>query len=139
MRWRLPLLLLSLPWSAQADTIFLCTAYSGGMFWSSVTCSQKQATIDRMVNVPDGISWDQKVALGEAARAQGQAVAAPPRPVVVQRSPSGQSNRQAECASIREAIANLDSQMRQPQSGQSMDWLKDQRRQLSDQRYRLGC
>jgi len=140
MRWAF-LFACLLPWSAHADTIYLCKAYSGGMFWSSVPCSQKQATVDRMVSVPDGMPFDQQMALGEAARAQGQAVTAAqvPSPQVYQQAQNPQASRQAECDSLRASIANLDAQMRLPQSGQMQDWLKQRRQQLSDQRYRMQC
>jgi hypothetical protein len=140
MRWAL-LFACLLPWIAHADTIYLCKAYSGGMFWSSATCGSQKATIDRIVTVPDGMSWDQKMAMGEAARAQGQAAAGPQAPSsqVYQQAQNSQASRQAECDGLRASIANLDSQMRLPQSGQMMDWLKQRRQQLSDQRYRMQC
>lgn len=139
MRWTV-LFFCFLPWTAHAETIYLCKAYSGGMFWSSTPCSQQQATVDRFVTVPDNMTWDQKVAMGEASRAQGQAATAPPpRQVVNQQPQNPQASRQAECDNLRASISNLDSQMRQPQSGQMMDWLKGQRQRLSDQRYRMQC
>lgn len=138
MRWAL-LFVCCLPWAAHADTIYLCKAYSGGMFWSSATCGPQKATIDRMVTVPDGMSWDQKMAMGEAARAQGQAATQAPSPQVYQQAQNPQASRQAECDGLRASIANLDSQMRLPQSGQMQDWLKQRRQQLSDQRYRMQC
>ncbi|MDE2627268.1 MAG: hypothetical protein KGL99_08980, partial [Burkholderiales bacterium] len=138
MRW-FWLLACVAPWSAQADTIYLCKAYSGGMFWSSASCSQQKATLDRAVSVPDNMPWDQKVAMGEAAWAQVRAVAAPPPQAVVIQQQNPQASRQAECESLRDSIANLDSQARQPQSGQMQDWLKQRRRELSDQRYRMQC
>lgn len=143
MRW--PILVACLmPWAAHADTIYLCKAYSGGMFWSSAPCSQRQATVDRIVTVPDNMTWEQKMAMGEASRAQGQASTtpqAPPAQLVnqqqVQQNP--QASRQAECEGLKASIANLDSQMRMPQSGQMQDWLKQRRQQLSDQRFRMQC
>ena len=83
MRWAL-LWVWALPWCAQADTIYLCKAYSGGMFWSSAPCSQRRSTMDRAVSVPDNMPWDQKVQPAEASRAQARAAAAPPPQVVVQ-------------------------------------------------------
>ncbi len=139
MHWAV-LLLVCLSWSAQAETIYLCKAYSGGMFWSSAPCSQQKATVDRFVSVPDNMTWDQKVAMGEASRAQGQAATqAPSPPVVYQQAKNTLASRQAECESLRASIANLDSQMRLPQSGQMQDWLKQRRQQLSDQRFRMQC
>ena len=62
-----------------------------------------------------------------------------PSPQTYQQPQNGQASRQAECDSLRAAIANLDSQMRLPQSGQMQDWLKQRRQQLSDQRFRMQC
>ena len=139
MRWVI-LFACFLPWTAQAETIYLCKAYSGGMFWSSAPCSQQKATVDRFVSVPDNMTWDQKVAMGEASRAQGQAATQAPSPrVVYQQTQNPQASRQAECDYLRASIANLDSQMRLPQSGQMQDWLKQRRQQLSDQRFRMQC
>lgn len=133
------LLLLTLAWPAHADTIYLCKAYSGGMFWSSAPCSQRQATMDRAVTVPNGMAWDHQVAMGEAALAQARGiVAAQQQPVIVQQQ-MPQSARHAECASLAQTILNLDSQARQPQSGQMQDWIKGQRQQARDRQYRLQC
>jgi len=138
MRWAV-LFACFFPWAAHADTIYLCKAYSGGMFWSSSACGPQKATVDRMVSVPDNMAWDQKVAMGEAARAQGQAATQAPSPQAYQQAQNPQASRQTECDSLRASIANLDSQMRLPQSGQMQDWLKQRRQQLSDQRFRMQC
>ena len=139
MRWAL-LLAYALPWAAQADTIYLCKAYSGGMFWSSDPCGPQKATLDRTVSVPDGLPWDQKVQLGEAAWAQARGLTAPqaPQPVPQPQQPS-QPTKQAECASLAATVTNLDSQARQPQSSQMQDWIKDQRQRARDRQFRLQC
>lgn len=139
MRWA-ALFFCMLPWTAHAETIYLCKAYSGGMFWSSAPCSQQKATVDRFVTVPDNMTWDQKVTMGEAARFQGQAATAPPQwQPMSQQVQSPQASRLAECEGLKASIANLDSHARMPQSGQMQDWLKQRRQQLSDQRYRMQC
>ena len=137
MRWAF-LLACAMPWCAHADTIYLCKAYSGGMFWSSDPCGPQKATLDRTVSVPDGLPWDQKVQLGEAAWAQARGLTTPPQPV--QPAPrSQQATKQAECANLAAIVANLDSQARQPQSSQMQDWIKDQRQRARDRQFRLQC
>jgi hypothetical protein len=140
MRWAL-LLLCAMPWYAQADTIYLCKAYSGGMFWSSAPCGPQKATLDRTVSVPDGLPWDQKVQLGEVAWAEARSLTAPVQPVQAAAQPQQPSppSKPAECASLAATIANLDSQARQPQSSQMQDWIKQQRQRARDQQYRLRC
>jgi len=138
MRWAL-VLLCAMPWCAHADTIYLCKAYSGGMFWSSDPCGPQKATLDRAVSVPDGLPWDQKVQLGEAAWAQARGLATPPAQSMPQPQQPSQPTKQAECASLAATVANLDSQARQPQSSQMQDWIKDQRQRARDRQFRLQC
>ena len=138
MRWALVLACV-MPCCAHADTIYLCKAYSGGMFWSSDPCGPQKATLDRTVSVPDGLPWDQKVQLGEAAWAQARGLAAPPAQPMPQPQQPSQPTKQAECASLAATVANLDSQARQPQSSQMQDWIKDQRQRARDRQFRLQC
>jgi hypothetical protein len=139
MRWFWLLVLLGAHGAASADTIYLCKAYSGGMFWSSKPCGQQQATVDRFVTVPSNMSWEDKVEMGKASVAQAQAVTAPTPPVYVQQGPNPQVARQQQCSGLRDEINNIDAQSRLPQSGQYQDWLKQRRQALSDQRFRMQC
>jgi hypothetical protein len=124
--------------ATQTNRIYLCKAYSGGMFWSSASCSQQSATLDREVSVPLNIPWEHKVALGEAARAQARALITPPAQPAMVQQPTGPS-KQAECAALEATINNLDSQARQPHSGGMQDWIRQQRQQARDRQFRLRC
>lgn len=57
-----------LPLSTEADTIYHCKAYNGGTFWTNVVCSSRNALIDRIANVPPGLTWDQQVQMAETQR-----------------------------------------------------------------------
>lgn len=61
-------ILLMVPLTGSADTIYHCTNYSGGTFWASATCSKHNALIDRIATVPSGMSWDQQVQIAEGQR-----------------------------------------------------------------------
>ena len=130
------LALLSASW-ANAATIYMCRAYSGGSFWSSAHCRTHNALIERTASVPDGLPFDQQVQLGEAARAEGRRLLEPlpARPV---ETSSGQS-KQNECASIDARILALDQLTRQPQSGATQDRITEDRRLLRDRQFRLMC
>lgn len=129
---------LSLPLGASAATLYLCKGYSGGMFWSSVTCSQKSATIDRMVTVPDDMPWDQQVQYGEQVKANAAAIAAPPpRPVVIQQQT--QQDPKAECKALDTRVTWLDSMARQPQSGYTQDWITAEKKAARDRQFRMKC
>ncbi|MBK5207169.1 MAG: hypothetical protein JJD98_17760 [Polaromonas sp.] len=53
---------------AQAGSIYLCQAYSGGTFWAKPHCNQHSALIESIVSVPDNLPFDQQVALAEQQR-----------------------------------------------------------------------
>ncbi len=131
-------------WPATGATVYLCKAYSGGMFWSSENCGAQQAVIDRMVTVPDGLSWEQQVQLGEQARRQGAALAAAPAPAPEPPPPQPRSqapryDARAECRSLADRVNHLDSMARQPQSGRTQDWISEEKRRVRDRQARLRC
>lgn len=127
--------LLSLPFLAAADTLYLCEAYAGGQFWSSAHCSKNQALIKRMFEVPGGLPFDQQVALGQQ-RLNG--TSGTQAPAVVQRSVQTGGTR-AECAGLKDRIVYLDALARQPQTGQTQDRIKEEKKQVRDQQFRLRC
>jgi hypothetical protein len=138
--------------AAQADSLYLCKAYSGGSFWSREPCGQQQALIERIVSVPAGLSLQQQVRLGEQARAEGERLAQSPgaaAPGQAQRG-SGKSSthtqgakaapdHSTECAALQSRVDKLDAQARQPQSGMKQDKLAEQRRKLREKQARAGC
>lgn len=140
-RWRawvcLSLALLA-PSAAQAATIYLCKAYSGGTFWADVHCNRHQAHIERMFSVPDGMPFDQKVALGQQALAALRRPAEPQAPSIaagIHGSPVPGSER--ECEALLERIKALDSMRHEvrpaiprEQIAQRKHWAQARRSQL---------
>ncbi|MCU0939638.1 MAG: hypothetical protein MUC86_10955 [Burkholderiaceae bacterium] len=51
----------------------------------------------------------------------------------------GVVDRAARCAQVRAQIDNIDASVRAGGSVQQQDWLREQRRKLEDERYRLKC
>lgn len=49
------------------------------------------------------------------------------------------SNVQAECAGLTSELHQLDARARQPQSGQSQDWIRDKQRALRARKFELRC
>jgi len=139
-RWLFPTLLLMVAPAAPAATIYLCKSYSGGTFWSSATCSQQQATIDRMVSVPDGMPFDQQVHLGEQAREAGRRLVEPAstsRTTTLQTSNT--AGKTVECEALAGQIQGLEAMSRQPHSGSQQDWITAEKRKARDQQFRLRC
>lgn len=58
--------------------------------------------------------------------------------VVTQSATSAVSNK-SECVMLDQQIKNLDSLARQPQSGQTQDWITSERKRLRDRQFRIPC
>jgi hypothetical protein len=137
-----------LPAVPQAASLYLCKAYSGGTFWSVESCQTKQALIDRIVSVPDGLSFDEQVRLGEQARAEGDRLrqpdsgsghsAATPKHSAAHRA-DHPTNKQAACAALATRVNKLDAQARQPQSGRAQDRITAQKHKLRERQAELRC
>ena len=124
---------------AQAGTIYLCKAYSGGTFWAKSQCSQHSALIERIANVPDSLPFDQQVALAEQQRnAATQADTANTTTNTIPYSQPG-ADRQAECKALDAKIQHYDAMARQPQAGQTQDWISAQRKTARDRQFQLRC
>lgn len=64
-----------------------------------------------------------------------------PRGVVAQNSPVADvaATKKAECQFLDARIAELDALSRQPQSAQTHDWIRDERKKARDRQFRLSC
>ena len=80
-------------------TIYLCKAYSGGMFWSSAYCGTQQALIDRTATVPGNLPFDQQVEIAEQQRSAAKRLYEP-APKVVTSSGASCANLISERRSI---------------------------------------
>lgn len=129
-------LLMFLPLGAMADTLYLCKSYGGGTFWADGHCSKHKALIERMVSVPNGLPFDQKVQLGEQQR---KASSGPSTQNQAITQSFQAENSRAECVSLKERVAYLDSMARQPQTGQMQDWIKEQKSHARSRQFQLHC
>ncbi|MGA0569829.1 hypothetical protein ACO2Q9_03815 [Variovorax sp. VNK109] len=93
---KIAFLLLLMPFGASGATVYLCKAYSGGTFWTNTHCSQRNATVERIVTVPDDMTWEQQVDIARAQHQQGQALQsqAVPQVSTAQRCAQLQAERQ---------------------------------------------
>ncbi len=64
-----------------------------------------------------------------------------PRSVAAQNSPVADvaATKKAECQFLDARITELDALSRQPQSAQTHDWIRDERKQTRDKQFRLSC
>lgn len=127
--------------STNAESLYLCRAYSGGTFWSQAHCNQHNALIERIVSVPDSLPFDQQVTLGEQHRSSVAPNAAKQRsPVTTTITQQNvQPDRTAECSALAASILHYDAMARQPQSGQMQDWITAQRKKARDRQFQIKC
>lgn len=127
------------PAGAEAATLYLCKAYSGGSFWSTTQCSTQQATIERMLSVPDDMPFEQQVQLGNQAVAEGARLTAPPPAPRPSAQGGARPAADDECRLLDERIQRLDSMARQPQSAATQDWIAEHRRAARSRQFQLRC
>jgi hypothetical protein len=131
---------------SHAATIYFCKGYTGGTFWSDTTCSKQQATIDRMMTVPDNMPFDQQVRLGEEAREAARRLVEPQSggattTTIIRNGTNVASSmdKTTECQALSAHITSLEAMSRQPQSGQRQDWITTERRKARDRQFQLRC
>lgn len=116
--------------------LFECRKQDGQIWYYTYQCPEGEKYIARH-SVPANLSVKDKIYIVEM-RKQGRRNLEEHE----QRGSLGYAPSQRDkantpnCKSIAEQIKHLDNQMRQPQSASSMSYLTDQRRKLSDRRFR---
>ena len=121
-----------------AATIYECRSYSGSTFYASNYCSQHNAVGVLNHSVLDGMPFDQQVQLVNAAKGREAARKQDDEARWAQSSPTSNA-KEIECKQIDQAIAQKDSQLRQPHSAQWGDHLTAERKKLMDRRFDLRC
>jgi hypothetical protein len=132
----LPLALALVAPGAGAGTIFLCKAYSGGMFWSQSHCNQHKALIERIASVPDGLPFQHQVSLAQQQQAAAQV---PPDVQYSVPAPPPAPDRAAQCRNLEPRFKRLDGRARYPQTTTSRDAIRMEKDHLSEQQAALGC
>ncbi|WP_322469139.1 hypothetical protein SOM08_14085 [Hydrogenophaga sp. SNF1] len=128
----------ALPLMAPSATIYLCKAYGGGTFWASNHCNQHNALIERIVSVPDGMPFNQQVDIGNQ-QLRGSSSTSSNRTTIINNGGAQGHNKSAECEALDQTIKALDSAGRAPQSLQSLDRIRAQRKNARDRQFALKC
>lgn len=79
------------------------------IFWAQAHCSTHGGTVERTMRVSDGLSWDDQVAQAE------------------------------NCLALDRKVNELDAMARQPQTGQTQDWIRQERKKARDQQVGASC
>lgn len=132
------------PAPSSAGSIYLCRVYSGGSIWSSARCDPLKSVVEREIMVPDNLAWDQQVAYAEQRMAASRALqqGAPTtntNSATTTITTSSISSTGSQCKALDAEIAGYDAMARQPQSGQTQDWIAEQRRKARTKQFGLHC
>ena len=118
------------------STVYECKKPNSSSFlYSTMPCKDGYLQVARHT-VPSGVSFKDKVYIIEM-RKQGRRALDSQKGGSAGIVPSHVTKRDTpNCKNIEAQIKNLDEKMRAPQSASSMSYLNDQRRKLSDRRFR---
>lgn len=113
--------------AANAARIYHCRAYVGGEFFSTATCRQQQAVVLGMYDVPNGMPFDQQVAL--VRQRIGQTSSAQARD-------DQEGARTRECATVERQLQDLSKKysswrhvpVEEVNADQTREWQLKQRR-----------
>ena len=132
--------------SAGAAQVFSCVTHSGGRFWSSVHCREKNALVERIESVPAGLPWEQQVDIadqqtrrGYATQRQQMQVSGASTAGEIAPSGGGGANARQNCAYWNEQVAYYDAMARRPQSPGTQGWIAERRKEARDAQFRTGC
>ncbi|MDQ0588450.1 hypothetical protein [Variovorax paradoxus] len=124
------------------DEVAKCMSASGKAAYSDGPCpAGSTATTVRLrrdQNLADGMSVEAR----EASTRNNAALAAQQQQSHewhVERDVVGSSAQAAGCSGLDAHVKWLDTMARQPQAASTQDWLRNERQQTRDQRFRLGC
>lgn len=106
------------------------TSYGDGPCTSGAASAQVTTRTDHNIMQPVRV----------AARTEPENSLSPTPIVIAQNTePSNYAAKKIECESLDAHIRYLDSLSRQPQSGQMMDWIRDERKKARDRQFRISC
>ena len=122
--------------SANTTTIYRCKAYSGVVFWSSHHCHLKKALVDRLVEVPRGMSFQRQIVAAERSLPRKRE---PVRQVQRQATAVPGQSKQVECDALEKTIANIDARTRQPLTAGEQDHWRGKRKEARERQFALRC
>ena len=109
------------------------TAYSDGPCPTGSTATTVR--VDRNLNLADGMSAEAR----EASNRNSAALAAQQQSHERQVARNTMSDTRADCDALDAHVKWIDTMARQPQDAAMQDRLRDERQQVRDRRFRLGC
>lgn len=130
---------------AQADQLYRCRAYGGGLFWSQTHCQQHGALIDRIESVPSGLSADRQIRVAEQGIKQSERTASRADAMTrveqkaLQREARARERQQARCDKLQAELELQYSRSRQKLTALQQQRVSERQQRLREQRDQVGC
>lgn len=131
--------------AAQADQLYRCRAYGGGLFWSQTHCQQHDALVDRIESVPSGLSPDRQIrvaqqGLEQSARSASRADAMTrAEQKSLQREARTRARQQARCERLMAELEIQYVRSRQKLTALQQQRVSERQQRLREQRSQAGC
>ena len=118
----------------ESNVVTKCVV-QGKVSYGDSDCPPGAITSKVATNTTQNLLASVKVPIAAPATSQEQSP-----PITAQVNP-GVSNAavKTECATLEASIKYLDSMARQPQSGQTQDWIREERKKARDRQVRIPC
>lgn len=128
---------------SKTTVIYLCRAQGGSLYWIPERCATRGWTLERSAMVSRNVGWDNQVAEARKQRDEAEKLTRRPMPVFSSPPSLTQSPQQpavkAQCTSLNERVAMLDSMGRAGSRYYDLDWVRSERKKARDEQYRLRC
>jgi hypothetical protein len=130
---------------AQADPLYRCRAYGGGLFWSKTHCQQHDALVDRIETVPSGLSMDRQIRVAEQGLSKSQRTASRADAMTraeqksLQREARSRERQQARCERLQAELERQYSRSRQPLTARQQQRVAERQQRLREERAQAGC
>ena len=131
--------------SAQADQLYRCRSYGGGLFWSQTHCQQHGALVDRIESVPSGLSPDRQIRVAEQGIAQSTRTVSRADAMTraeqkaLQREAHARARQQARCDRLQAELELQYSRSRQKLTALQQQRVSVRQQRLREERSRAGC
>ncbi len=131
--------------SAQADQIYRCQSYGGGLFWSQTHCQQHGALIDRIESVPSGLSPDRQIRVAEQGLRQTARTASRTDAMTraaqqaQQREARARERQQVRCDKLQAELEQQYSRSRQKLTALQQQRVSERQQRLREKREQAAC
>lgn len=131
--------------SAQADQLYRCRAYGGGLFWSQAHCQQHGALVDRIESVPSGLSPERQIRVAEQGIAQSVRAASRADAMTraeqqaLQREARTRARQQARCDRLQAGLELRYGRSRQQLTALQQQRVSERQQRLREERSQAGC